>query len=83
MLGNRQESWLDSQLSSNATRWQVLGQQVMVARVDRDPSEEKKGSMDQWSGYDAPRKRLLQKIKDTKANAVILTGIFTAIGPMN
>lgn len=74
MLGNRQESWLDAQLSGGATRWQVLGQQVMVARVDRDPGEEKKGSMDQWSGYDAPRKRLLQKIKDTKANAVILTG---------
>jgi len=30
--------------------------------------------MDQWSGYDAPRKRLLKQIADTKANAVVLTG---------
>jgi alkaline phosphatase D len=74
MLGARQESWLNEQLSNGSTRWQVLGQQVMVARVDREPGEEKKVSMDQWSGYDAPRKRLLQKIRDTKANAVILTG---------
>jgi alkaline phosphatase D len=74
MLGARQESWLRDQLANSDPRWHVLGQQVMVARVDREPGPEKKVSMDQWSGYDAPRKRLLQQIAETKANAVVLTG---------
>jgi len=74
MLGTKQESWLNDLLANSDARWKVLGQQVMVARVDREPGPEKRVSMDQWSGYDAPRKRLLQQIADTKANAVVLTG---------
>ncbi len=74
MLGTQQENWLNKQLANSDPRWHVLGQQVMVARVDREPGLEKKVSMDQWAGYDAPRKRLLKQIADTKANAVVLTG---------
>lgn len=75
LLGQAQESWLDAHLENSTARWNVLGQQIMVGRVGRGAGEEKIFSMDQWAGYDAPRKRLLEQIKRLPvANTVILTG---------
>jgi alkaline phosphatase D len=75
MLGEQQESWLMSSLRNSNAAWNVLGQQVMMARVDRAAGDEQEFSMDQWSGYDAPRKRLLQQISELPhANTVVLTG---------
>lgn len=75
MLGEQQESWLMASLRNSSTAWNILGQQVMMARVDRVPGEEQLFSMDQWSGYDVPRRRLLQSISAlSTANTVVLTG---------
>lgn len=75
MLGKAQEAWLNAHLEDSTARWNILGQQVMVGRVDRTAGEDKSYSMDQWSGYDAPRKRLLEQIKRLpSANTVVLTG---------
>ena len=75
VLGAAQEKWLTDQLRSSGARWNVLAQQIMMARVDRVPGESVAWSMDQWSGYDAPRTRLLSTIADAKvANPVVLTG---------
>jgi alkaline phosphatase D len=53
----------------------VLAQQVMMARVDRRPGTERGFSMDQWAGYELPRRRLLSFLKDNSiANPVVLTG---------
>ena len=76
LLGQTQEHWLQQQLSQSQSRWNILGQQVMMARVDRTPGPEAKFSMDQWSGYDAARQRLLKFLVDHKiANPVVLTGV--------
>ena len=75
LLGARQESWLGEQMASSQSRWNVLGQQVMMARVDRDPETGIRWSMDQWAGYDVARRRLLQSMEDGKvSNPVVLTG---------
>jgi alkaline phosphatase D len=75
MLGEQQESWLMASLRNSSAAWNILGQQVMMARVDRMPGEEKLFSMDQWSGYDVPRRRLLQSLSElSTANTVVLTG---------
>ena len=42
------------------TEWNVLAQQVMMARVDQFPGEEKRYSMDQWPGYEMERRRVLE-----------------------
>ncbi len=39
LLGAEQEQWLYSTLRSSPSRWNVLAQQVMMARVDRVPGE--------------------------------------------
>lgn len=75
MLGKEQEQWLQEELKSSHATWNVLAQQVMMARVDRRPGEERGFSMDQWPGYEVPRRRLMSFLKDQKiANPVVLTG---------
>ena len=75
LLGRIQEKWLCDGLAASPTRWNILAQQVMMARVDRTPGDAVAWSMDQWAGYDAGRKRLLQFLSDHKiANPIVLTG---------
>lgn len=75
MLGKKQEGWLYRGLLQSPCRWNVLAQQVMMARVDFKPGEEGTFSMDQWSGCDAARNRLLDFIATRRvSNPVVLTG---------
>ncbi|MBL8815168.1 MAG: alkaline phosphatase D family protein [Planctomyces sp.] len=75
MLGDRQEHWLMSRLIGSAAVWNILGQQIMMARVDRAAGDEAKFSMDQWPGYDVARKRLLNFIAERRiSNPIVLTG---------
>lgn len=75
LLGAAQEDWLTARLSKSPAKWNVLAQQIMMGRVDRNPEEGVAMSMDQWSGYDVPRTRLLSWLRDHKiSNPVVLTG---------
>lgn len=75
LLGERQERWLMSGLLHSSAHWNVLGQQVMMARVDRTAGEAANFSMDQWAGYDVARKRLLAFLSERRVpNPVVLAG---------
>jgi alkaline phosphatase D len=75
VLGDAQEKWLTDSLGTSQAQWNVLAQQIMMARVDRAPGEKTAWSMDQWAGYDVPRKRLLSTIAEAQvSNPVVLTG---------
>jgi alkaline phosphatase D len=75
LLGEKQEGWLTDTLQNSAARWNILAQQVMMARVDRLPGEKHGYSMDQWPGYEMSRRRLLKFFHEHKiANPVVLTG---------
>ncbi len=75
LLGDQQEAWLKDGLSKSSATWNVLAQQVMMARVDRVPGEVVAVSMDQWPGYEANRRRLLRHFTDHKiSNPVVLAG---------
>jgi alkaline phosphatase D len=76
MLGEKQEAWLGEGLRASTARWNVLAQQVMLMRHDRDPDPEKTGySMDKWDGAVAARKRLFETLESARiGNAVVLTG---------
>lgn len=75
VFGDTQEGWLTANLLQSQSQWNVIAQQIMMARVDRKVGEETSFSMDQWSGYDVPRKRFLQFLADRKVpNPVVLTG---------
>ena len=75
LLGGAQRDWLFEGLRGSATGWNVLAQQVMMARVDRKNGPEITHSMDQWPGYEFERRRILKFLHDSKvANPVVLTG---------
>ena len=66
LMGPEQESWLFNGLDDSGARWNIIPQQVMLAPVDQLPGEEERYSMDQWSGYDAARNRLVDFLADRK-----------------
>jgi len=75
LLGHKQEGWLCRGLIQSPCRWNVLAQQVMMARVDFRAGDERIFSMDQWSGYDVARTRLLDFLASRRvSNPVVLTG---------
>lgn len=74
-LGEQQEQWLMRDLLSSHSNWNILGQQIMMAHVDRIEGEEQKFSMDQWPGYSVSRNRLIEFLRDRKVpNPIVLTG---------
>jgi alkaline phosphatase D len=75
MLGAEQERWLMNGLDRSRTAWNLLGQQVMISRLDRIAGPEQQFSMDKWDGYEAARKRLLDFLGTRKPrNPVTLAG---------
>ncbi|RYD38742.1 MAG: alkaline phosphatase [Verrucomicrobiaceae bacterium] len=75
MLGSIQREWLLSELTNSRPTWNVLAQQIMMARVDRAPGPEEKFGMDLWSGYEFERRALLKSFHDLKiTNPIVLTG---------
>jgi len=75
LLGLQQEEWLKQNLLNSSCAWNVMAQQVMMAQINFDPGAGTAFSMDKWSGYDIPRRRLMQFLSDHAIrNAVTLTG---------
>jgi alkaline phosphatase D len=50
MTGNAQEAWLTDGLSASDARWNVVAQQVFMAKRDFAPGSEERFSMDGWDG---------------------------------
>jgi alkaline phosphatase D len=75
MLGLGQRQWLFDSLASSSATWNVLAQQIMMARVDRTYGEGESYSMDQWPGYESDRRRVLKFLHERNvSNPVVLTG---------
>ncbi len=72
MLGGAQESWIDSGLRNSRSRWQVLGNQLMLAPFDSREGPEQGVSMDQWSGYPAARGRMIKSIASHAPNRTVI-----------
>jgi len=74
VLGDQQERWLDDGLSASRARWNVLAQQVMVARRRLGAAGDLI-SMDKWDAYPAVQKRLHDFLAERRpANPIVLTG---------
>ncbi|MGW5381293.1 alkaline phosphatase D family protein [Nocardia sp. NPDC003963] len=91
ITGARQLEWLTAGLVSGSARWQVVGNSVMIAPLafpplDPDttaavtavfgiPREGFALNTDQWDGYPADRRRLLQVLTDRGVGDIVfLTG---------
>jgi alkaline phosphatase D len=76
MLGEKQERWLYDGFRSTQARWNLLAQQVMVARSDRNPDPDVFApSLDKWDGAVAARDRLFAAVENAKLrNLVVVDG---------
>ncbi|BCL36409.1 alkaline phosphatase D family protein [Nostoc sp. MS1] len=76
MTGARQESWLFRGLDKSPARWNVIAQQTMLAQFDFDPRPGiQLFNVDQWDGYVAARRRLLNFLEQRKpSNPVVISG---------
>jgi alkaline phosphatase D len=75
LLGEGQERWLEAALDRSRARWNVIGQQSIMAQVDRKPGPGRLYWTDSWDGYPAARRRLLDFLASRKpANPVVIAG---------
>jgi alkaline phosphatase D len=75
MMGPTQERWLETSLDRSRTRWNVIGQQTLMAQLDRKPGPGQQFWTDGWDGYPVARRRLLEYIGTRKpANPVVIGG---------
>jgi alkaline phosphatase D len=75
ILGSQQERWLLDGLSRSRRRWNIIAQQVMMAKVDRRAGPDQAYAMDQWSGYEMARRRVIDFLhKRRPSNPVVITG---------
>ena len=75
MLGAEQEGWLFDGLAGSSSRWSVLANQVMIARLEGLTDGEASVSMDRWDGYPEAQSRLLSFLDEARPpNPVVLTG---------
>lgn len=76
MLGGKQRDWLFDGFSSSSARWQIIGNQTVIAETDRDPDEEvTEVWVDAWDGYVVERGRMLTEARNRGVdNLVVVTG---------
>ena len=75
ILGAAQKKWMFDELASSKAKWNVLAQQVMMARVGLHRKDEVTFSMDKWTGYEADRRQVLGFLGERKIkNPVVVTG---------
>ena len=78
MLGGEQERWLAQGLAESRARWNILGQQTLMAQLSQVPlASDSAGRFwtDGWDGYAAARRRLLEAIRSSGAtNSLVLSG---------
>lgn len=75
LLGKEQEQWVENNLASSSTHWNVLAQQVFFAQRNFGTSTSPRFSMDAWDGYPAARQRLTDfAASNNMENLIVLTG---------
>jgi alkaline phosphatase D len=75
MLGQAQEQWLYDGLAASTAQWNILGNNVMLARLDHDGDLGDLLWHDAWDGFPAARNRLTEVWASADvSNPVAVTG---------
>lgn len=75
ILGPKQREWLFDGVGRSDAAWNVLAQQVLMARIDIQPGEGEMVDVDKWAGYEFERRAVLQRLHDAGvSNPMVLTG---------
>jgi alkaline phosphatase D len=75
VLGARQERWLYRGFARSRARWNVLAQQTIMAKLDRQAGPGEVLRLDKWHAFPHARDRLFgQMLARGLSNPVVLTG---------
>ena len=74
MLGAAQEQWFDSGMQMSRARWNVVGQQLLMAQADSKRGAGEVFYSDAWDGYPAARCRLLTATAHSRAHNPVFLG---------
>jgi alkaline phosphatase D len=75
MTGPAQEQWLLNNLKRSDARWNLIGQQVLMAELDHDGEAGELFWNDSWDGYPAARTRITKFLQQERIrNPVVITG---------
>lgn len=75
MLGREQARWLNEGFRRSRARWNVVGQQLLLAELEHLPYQDERYWNDAWDGYPLARQRLLTNVVESGLrNPVFLTG---------
>ncbi|WBB66157.1 alkaline phosphatase D family protein [Micromonospora sp. WMMD812] len=75
MLGAAQERWLYDGFARTSSRWNILGSNVMMGRLDHDGDAGDMLWHDAWDGFPAARRRLTDAwVRHGVPNPVVVTG---------
>jgi len=75
MLGTAQERWLEAGMAGSAARWNIIGNNVMLGRLDHDGTAGDRLWHDAWDGFPSARKRLTDAwVRHEVRNPVVVTG---------
>ena len=73
MLGADQEAWIADALPGSATTWNVVANQTVMAPSPIELGPATLFNMDQWDGYPAAQRRMLEVLAES-TNPVVITG---------
>jgi alkaline phosphatase D len=75
MLGTAQERWLTDRFQHSRARWNLIGQQLLLAELEHLPNQQNLYWQDAWDGYPLARQRMFEALQKTKLkNPVFFTG---------
>ncbi|WP_084774437.1 alkaline phosphatase D family protein [Nonomuraea candida] len=75
MLGGEQANWLIDGFSTSRARWKIIGNQLPMAEVDRDPDPAVKSFFGAWDAYVVERERILTEAYNRDVdNLIVVTG---------
>jgi alkaline phosphatase D len=74
MLGQGQESWLESVLAGSDAAWNVLAQQTRMAQWDTKVGPGRSAWTDGWDGYPLSRRRLLEFLQARQVRNPVAIG---------
>jgi alkaline phosphatase D len=79
MLGDEQEGWLADELAGSDATWNVVAQQTIMSKIALPVGDGEGLNLDQWDGYPAARRRLVEQLREVD-NPVVITGDIHASG---
>ena len=79
MLGAEQEDWLGEVLASSTARWQLVASQVMVGDLSIEVGGDRLLNNDQWDGYPAARRRLVDQLATAASPLVVAGDLHSAV----